>query len=59
MEGRRCPFRVAAFDQPDTCDPGCAWLVDSPHGGKACSVTVLAENAAIATMLARRHLGER
>lgn len=24
----RCPFRMKGFDQPDTCDPECAWLVD-------------------------------
>lgn len=23
----RCPLRMKAFDQPDTCDEECAWLV--------------------------------
>ena len=58
-ESRRCPFRMKAFDQPDTCDPECAWLFELPNGGKACSVTALAANVALANKGLRRHLGER
>ena len=41
----RCPLRVKAFDQPDTCDERCAWLVteDGCHfHAKICAITVLA-----------------
>ena len=23
----RCPLRMKGFDQPDTCDPECAWAI--------------------------------
>ena len=38
----RCPFRMKAFDQPDTCDPECAWLVVTDAGCGRCAVTMLA-----------------
>ena len=39
----RCPFRVKAFDNPDTCDPACAWLVEEiATGAQACAVAVIA-----------------
>jgi len=41
----RCPFRVKAFDQPDTCDSRCAWLMtDVNDDAKACAVAVIAMN---------------
>ena len=41
----RCPFRVKAFDNPDTCDSRCAWLMtDVNDDAKACAVAVIAMN---------------
>ena len=40
----RGPFRVKAFDQPDTCDSRCAWLMtdsDEPDM-HACAIAVIA-----------------
>ena len=44
MDKPRCPFRVAAIDLPDTCDPSCAWLMtdsDEPEM-HACAIAVIA-----------------
>jgi len=30
----KCPFRMKAFDQPDTCDPECACLAGVLVGGE-------------------------
>lgn len=39
----RCPFRVKAFDNPDTCDQECAWLVEElATETQACAVAVIA-----------------
>ena len=44
-EKPRCPFKVKAFDQPDTCDSRCAWLMtDVDDNAKACAVAVIAMN---------------
>lgn len=45
-EKPRCPFRMRAFDQPDTCDSRCAWLMTDVDDGntKACAVAVIAMN---------------
>ena len=46
MTRSRCPFRVAAFDQPDECDARCAWLLTDAADPEmhACAVAVLACN---------------
>ena len=49
----RCPFRVSAFDQPDTCDPECAWRMTyepAPSGLdiptiSSCAVAIIAQDA--------------
>ena len=38
----RCPFRMKGFDQPDTCDPNCAWRTVNKTGVAMCAVTVIA-----------------
>ena len=44
----RCPFRMAGFDQPDTCDINCAWLMDDIEDGyKACAISVIALNTGV------------
>lgn len=42
----RCPLRVAAFDQPDTCDKSCMWLVQVVIDGKpraVCSMVLMGD----------------
>ncbi len=49
----RCPFRMKGFDQPDTCDPECAWRMtyEPAPGGpdisptSSCAVAILAQEA--------------
>jgi len=43
----RCPLRVKAFDQPDTCDERCAWLIcdmdmGAPYRTGHCAISVIA-----------------
>ena len=40
----RCPLRMAGFDQPDTCDQNCAWLMEDTDeiGVHACAIAVIA-----------------
>ena len=41
----RCHKRMAAFDQPDTCDPKCALvMVNIDNGNEACAYAVRALN---------------
>ena len=51
----RCPLRIRAFDQPDTCDPKCAWLVaeDGAHyHARMCALTALAVDMSDGTLWA-------
>ena len=41
----RCPFRVAAFDQPNTCDKECALLIKDTDGYMNCALVVIATKA--------------
>lgn len=48
----KCPLRMKAFDQPDTCDKDCAWLVRlvEPESQKmyiACAIAVEASDCNI------------
>ena len=37
----RCPFRVAAFDRDESCDPECAWLVvDARTSNTSCAIAL-------------------
>ena len=38
----RCPFRIAAFDRDESCDPRCAWLMLNENEFKACAIAVIA-----------------
>ena len=38
----RCPLRMAGFDQPDTCDKNCAWLLKNVNGCGYCAIAVWA-----------------
>lgn len=39
----RCPLRMKAFDQPDTCDPeGALRMYNYINGTEACAVAVIA-----------------
>ena len=44
----RCPFRMAALDHPDTCDPKCAWLVKATTGDydwkSVCAMTLIGKD---------------
>ena len=48
MADKRCPFRVKAFDQPDTCDKRCSWLLLGTCSVKVLAVALPACAAAIA-----------
>lgn len=41
MDEIRCPFRVRAHDDPDTCDPKCSWLM-AYEDRRACAVAIIA-----------------
>lgn len=50
----KCPLRMKAFDQPDTCDKDCAWLIRLVNPRKdpqkmflACAVAVNASDCGI------------
>lgn len=39
----RCPLRMAGFDQPDSCDANCAWLMTKIDAERSvCAVAVIA-----------------
>lgn len=42
----RCPLRMAGFDQPDTCDANCMWLMQDTSDAlqSACAIAVIAQN---------------
>ena len=46
MTESRCPFRMKGFDQPDTCDEKCAWLMRvidyDQRNSRACAMSVIA-----------------
>ncbi len=48
----RCPFRMKGFDQPDTCDPECAWAIRYRRLG---STFVMCSVAAIAAAISDEH----
>ena len=44
----RCPLRVKAFDQPDTCDERCAWLMrmNNTEQYRMCAASLIARRLA-------------
>lgn len=46
MTESRCPFRMKGFDQPDTCDEKCAWLMRvidyDQRNSRVCAMSVIA-----------------
>ena len=41
----KCPFRMKAFDHPDTCDKECALLIKDTDGYMNCALVVIATKA--------------
>lgn len=48
----KCPYRMRAFDHPDTCDAECAWFLEYDSGPftasdrrfGSCAIAVLAQS---------------
>lgn len=58
----KCPFRMKALDNPDTCDHACAWCMTLPDGKtgnphRVCAVAVIAASKASNAVLTGDEVG--